>query len=212
MAEMMKEVVISYPAELSVEERSLLSVAYKNIIGNRRASFRILSSIQQKREQENLSPMLRQMMKGYISKINNESINICNDIIYLLDCFLIPHTFVQENKIFYLKMKSDYYRYLSEFAEGKDRKEQNEKSISTMKEALNDLAPTSPMFLSLSLSYSVFSYEILNQRQQAITIARRAFDSALEQIDNLDEDNYREVTLLMQLLRDNLTLWEADEQ
>jgi 14-3-3 protein epsilon len=52
MLESMKSVA-TYDTELSVEERNLLSVAYKNVIGARRASWRIISSIEQKEEGSN---------------------------------------------------------------------------------------------------------------------------------------------------------------
>ena len=51
MKEAMKEVA-KMAVELTVEERNLLSVAYKNVIGARRASWRIISSIEQKEEQK----------------------------------------------------------------------------------------------------------------------------------------------------------------
>ena len=49
MVESMK-LVAAMDVELTVEERNLLSVAYKNVIGARRASWRIISSIEQKEE------------------------------------------------------------------------------------------------------------------------------------------------------------------
>lgn len=49
MVECMKRVA-AMDTDLSIEERNLLSVAYKNVIGARRASWRIISSIEQKEE------------------------------------------------------------------------------------------------------------------------------------------------------------------
>ena len=41
-------------------------------------------------------------------------------------------------------------------------------------------------------------------------MARDAFDEAIADLDNVDDDFYKDATLIMQLLRDNLTLWTSD--
>jgi len=105
--------------ELSNEERNLLSVAYKNVVGARRSSWRVISSIEQKTEG---SEKKQQMAKEYREKVENELREICNDVLGLLDNFLIPKASNAESKVFYLKMKGDYFRYLSEVATGDDRK------------------------------------------------------------------------------------------
>lgn len=56
--------VAAMNVELSVEERNLLSVAYKNVIGARRASWRIVSSIEQKEESKGASPKV-ELIKNY---------------------------------------------------------------------------------------------------------------------------------------------------
>ncbi|CAI0474346.1 unnamed protein product [Linum tenue] len=152
---MEKLVTSSTPAsELSVEERNLLSVAYKNVIGSLRAAWRIVSSIEQK-------------------------------------------------EVFYLKMKGDYHRYMAEFKVGDERKSAAEDTMMAYKAAqdiaLADLAPTHPIRLGLALNFSVFYYEI-------------AFEEAIAELDSLGEESYKDSTLIMQLLRDNLTLWTSDMQ
>lgn len=74
------------------------------------------------------------------------------------------------------------------------------------------MAPTHPIRLGLALNYSVFYYEILNNPEKACSIAKTAFDGAIAELDNLREDQYKDSTLIMQLLRDNLTLWTSDAQ
>ena len=58
------------------------------------------------------------MIKGYRQKIEKELENICNDVLHLLDDPLIPNSKNAEAKVFFLKMKGDYYRYLGEFLSG----------------------------------------------------------------------------------------------
>lgn len=117
-----------------MEERNLLSVAYKNVIGARRASWRIISSIEQKEEsrgnEEHVSTI-----KEYRSKIESELSNICDGILKLLDTHLIPSANTGDSKVFYLKMKGDYHRYLAEFKTGAERKEAAEKTLTAYKAA-----------------------------------------------------------------------------
>ncbi len=72
------------------------------------------------------------------------------------------------------------------------------------------LKSTHPIRLGLALNYSVFYYEILNSPEIACKIAKKAFDNAIADLDGLEEDEYRDSATIMQLLRDNLTLWTSD--
>ncbi|KAG0335500.1 14-3-3 protein [Podila humilis] len=72
------------------------------------------------------------------------------------------------------------------------------------------LLPTHPIRLGLALNYSVFKYEILQEKQQALDTAKDAFLKALEGSEQSPEENYRDSKLILQLLRDNLTLWSQE--
>lgn len=74
------------------------------------------------------------------------------------------------------------------------------------------LVATHPIRLGLALNFSVFFYEILGEKSKATVLARNAFDQAVGQIDTLSEDCYKDTTLIMQLLRDNLSVWTAELQ
>jgi len=76
--------------------------------------------------------------------------------------------------------------------------------------AVTELAPTHPIRLGLALNFSVFYYETLNSPDRACQLAKQAFDDAIAELDSLSEDSYKDSTLIMQLLRDNLTLWTSD--
>jgi 14-3-3 protein epsilon len=201
--------VAQQPQELSVEERNLLSVAYKNVIGSRRASWRVISSIEQKGEQDRL-PLIQQ----YKAKIEEELQEICNDILSIIDSELIPNSTAEEGKVFYYKMKGDYHRYLAEFQAGEARKTSAAAALAAYQAAsdiaIKDLPPTHPIRLGLALNFSVFYYEILNSPDRACHLAKSAFDDAIAELDTLSEESYKDSTLIMQLLRDNLTLWTSD--
>ncbi|XP_066350731.1 14-3-3-like protein GF14-C [Miscanthus floridulus] len=214
MVEYMEKVAKTVDVEeLTVEERNLLSVAYKNVIGARRASWRIVSSIEQKEESRKNEEHVAQI-KEYRGKIEAELSNICDGILKLLDSHLVPSSTAAESKVFYLKMKGDYHRYLAEFKTGAERKESAEGTMVAYKAAqdiaLAELAPTHPIRLGLALNFSVFYYEILNSPDKACNLAKQAFDEAISELDTLGEESYKDSTLIMQLLRDNLTLWTSD--
>uniref|UniRef100_A0A1I8GW81 Ubiquitin-conjugating enzyme E2 H n=1 Tax=Macrostomum lignano TaxID=282301 RepID=A0A1I8GW81_9PLAT len=214
MVDAMKAVAVM-DVELTVEERNLLSVAYKNVIGARRASWRIVSSIEQKEESKSGSEKL-DVVRTFRTQVEQELKKICDDILDVLDSHLIPSATVAESRVFYYKMKGDYLRYLAEFATGAERKEAAENSLTAYKAATDiantQLKPTHPIRLGLALNFSVFYYEILNSADRACKLAKTAFDEAIAELDTLSEESYKDSTLIMQLLRDNLTLWTSDMQ
>ncbi|KAG2381983.1 hypothetical protein C9374_005775 [Naegleria lovaniensis] len=213
MVQSMKKVA-QLDVELTVEERNLLSVAYKNVIGSRRASWRIINSIEQKEESKgNLHHV--EKIKKYRGKVEKELTDICNDILSILDQHLIPSSQSDESKVFHYKMKGDYHRYLAEFTTGDSRKEAANNSLeayNTATKIAKELQTTHPIRLGLALNFSVFYYEILNSPQSACQLAKKAFDDAIAELDSLTEESYKDSTLILQLLRDNLTLWTSDMQ
>ncbi|CAO2592921.1 14-3-3 protein theta [Lemmus lemmus] len=179
MATCMKAVT-EQGAELSNEERNLLSVAYKNVVGGRRSAWRV---------------MKLQLIKDYREKVESELRSICTT-------YLIANATNPESKVFYLKMKGDYFRYLAEVACGDDRKQTIDNSQGAYQEAFDiskkEMQPTHPIRLGLALNFSF-----------ACTLAKTAFDEAIAELDTLNEDSYKDSTLIMQLPRDNLTLWTS---
>jgi len=213
MVTYMKEVA-NLGGELTVDERNLLSVAYKNVVGTRRASWRIISSIEQKEESKGSDKHVG-TIRDYRQKIETELEKVCQDVLDVLDDSLIPKAESGESKVFYHKMKGDYHRYLAEFASGEKRKVAATAAHEAYKNATDvaqtELTPTHPIRLGLALNFSVFYYEILNSPDRACHLAKQAFDDAIAELDSLSEESYRDSTLIMQLLRDNLTLWTSSD-
>jgi len=207
--------VAALNAELTVEERNLLSVAYKNQIGARRSAFRIISSIEQKEKSKDNEAHVKKI-KEYTAKIEKELHDIVKDVMEVLDNHLIPHATSDEANVFYHKMKGDYYRYVSEYTTDDKRKEAANQSLSAYEKALQlaeaKLPTTHPIRLGLALNFSVFYFEILNEHSKACDLAKKAFDEAITALDDLTEDSYKDSTVIMQLLRDNLTLWTSDAE
>ncbi|XP_059205468.1 14-3-3-like protein isoform X2 [Centropristis striata] len=211
MAAAMKAVT-EQGSELSNEERNLLSVAYKNVVGARRSSWRVLSSMEDKSD----DPKKAAFAKEYKEKIETELNEICQQVLELLSTHLIPGATPPDSKVFYLKMKGDYYRYLAEVASGDKKEKTIGESQDAYQQALEisnkEMPPTHPIRLGLALNFSVFYYEIRNSPEQACQLAKSAFDEAISMLDSLSSDSYKDSTLIMQLLRDNLTLWTSESQ
>jgi len=198
-------------AALSVEERNLLSVAFKNVVGARRASLRSLHS-------DGICGIEEKLAVEYRKQLQMELTEICNAILALLGTEgrsgLINSKESDEPQVFYLKMAADYYRYLAECVDDTDRKYAN--SAKDYYDKANTIAEdillaTHPIRLGLALNYSVCLYEIVKNPDEACKLAKKAFDEAIAKLDKLEEADYKDSTLIMQLLRDNLTLWTATE-
>merc|ERR1712110_173290 len=211
----MGENVGRMPDELSVEERNLLSMGYKNAVGSRRAAWRIITSVENKEKSKGNEEQSK-FATEYCVKVEGELQKICDTILGVLDTNLIPKASLGESKVFYQKMKADYYRYIAEFRDGDQKAAAAENARKAYAEAAavaeKDLAVTHPIRLGLALNYSVFQYEVLNQPDEACKMARTAFEDAIAELDNVAEDSYKDSTLIMQLLRDNLTLWTSDQE
>lgn len=200
--------------ELTTEERNLLSVAYKNVVGARRSSWRMFSMVEAKEKEA--TSLKAELTKKFRKVIEGELETICDEVLKLLDEYLIPNATTDEGKVFYLKMKGDYFRYRAEYTEESAKKSVQESAEGAYTEAMEtaklNMPPTHPNRLGLALNFSVFYYEILNAPDKACHLAKMAFDDAIAELDSLDQDSYKDSTLIMQLLRDNLTLWTSDTQ
>ena len=95
------------------------------------------------------------------------------------------------------------------------RKEAADNTLGAYKaaqEKANELMTTNPIRLGLALNFSVFYYEVMNIPEMACSLAKQAFDEAISDLDTLGEECYKDSALIMQLLRDNLTLWTSEMQ
>ncbi|CAH8551864.1 unnamed protein product [Schistosoma turkestanicum] len=210
MACAMKKVV-KISKTLTNEERNLFSVAYKNVVGCRRSAWRVISNIEQRLEEQK-----KKIAEDYRNVVEKELQAVCQEVLDILDKTLIKNEDTAEGTVFYLKMKGDYYRYLAEVFTGDKRtdfeKHSKEAYQAATEKANSDLPPTHPIRLGLALNFSVFYYEIENNPEKACSIAQTAFDESIKQLDQPDNGSFKDSTLVMQLLRDNLTLWTSERE
>lgn len=224
--------------DLDVDSRNLLSVAYKNVVGVFRNARRRLE--EDTPELEDHKGPYRAYVESQLEIKCKEVLKLLNDHLLDVDNINKWAKAVSDNdeeskknfkgdantreaietQVFYLKMCGDYYRYLAELV--KDAKDQGKalqayarKSTANYNMATHiaglALPATHPTRLGLALNSSVCYYEILGNSKKACKIAKDAFDEAIQKLDSLNDSTYKDSTLIMQLLRDNLTIWKTDE-
>ena len=198
--------------KLTKDERNILSAGYKNIISDKRAAWRLLNSMERKEEKKN-SPQVTSI-KEIKESIERELNKICDEIQKIIDKYLVPNALDSENKVFFLKLKADYYRYKCEFATGKEFDDACEKAEKVYKEAYEmankDLPIANSTRLGLALNYSVFYYEIKGLKEEACSIAKNAFDESMKVLDDLEKSKAKDTLLIIQLLKENLILWSNE--
>ncbi|XP_065840298.1 uncharacterized protein [Oscarella lobularis] len=211
---------------LTSEERHLFSVAYKNIVGVRRAALRVISGMEDRlnddEEESEAKTRKSSILKEYRDIVEKEVVTICGDVDRIVREQLLPKVGAEDEKdvnqvkVFYHKMIGDYHRYLAEMYsnDNPDRPTAIDASRAAYKEAMNagkDLGPLNSVYLGLVLNFSVFYYELEEDVKEACRLAREAFDAAYAVMDE-DPNENKESALIMQLLRDNLTLWSAEDR
>lgn len=163
----------------------------------------------------------QKLTETYSDQVEKELKAVCDDVLSLLSDHLIPAATkaaetdpdANEACVFYLKMAGDYCRYIAE-SSGADSDKQNAGKYyeQAYEIAKVHLRTTHPIRLGLALNYSVCYYEILKDKKKACELAKTAFDDAISKLDKLKTNEYKDSTLIMQLLRDNLTLWTSSEE
>ena len=113
-------------------------------------------------------------------------------------------------------MKGDYYCYFSEVSGEDTLPEVFKGALNAYEEACGianeKLEATHPIRLGLALNYSVFHYEVMNDHSKACELAKKAFDDGLQKLDELQDEDYKDSQTILQLLKDNLSLWQSSEE
>ena len=111
-------------------------------------------------------------------------------------------------------MIGDYYRYVAESA-AEDKiqvvRDGALKGYSAASERAQTLNACNPIRLGLALNYSVFQYEVMNDHKKACELGESALTEALEKIDDVDEETFRDAKSIIELLKENLSLWKEEE-
>lgn len=210
MVECINSYVIKNPV-LNKEEVNLLSSGYKNVINRKRIAWRDLVT----KNNEDLSTKKKkaEIVAELKKEAEDEIISIADRLLVIIEKYLIPNAKTDENKVLFLKMKADFYRYKAEITDGKEYEENHKLSESAYSEGykLSEQLPISnPVRMGLTLNFSVLYYEVKLQREKALSIAEKAYAESLTIIDELDKTLSKDTLLIIQLLKDNISKWKND--
>ena len=209
MVSFLDEVLAAKGGEVNPDERNLLSVAFKNLISSKRAACRTISAIEQNPKYSKFNGALLEY-KGLIEVQLQQD---CQRIIDMINNRVLTGTCADEAKAFFIKMVGDYYRYIAENAKDAVLEDVKNKAKAAYESAnAIDLPACNPIKLGLALNYSVFNYELLKDHATACSLADNALQAALDKIDELEEDDFRDAKSIIELLKENLTLWKEEEE
>jgi hypothetical protein len=213
MLEFMLSIVPS-ETDITIEEFNLFSLAAANFAAPLRSALKALAAEERRAEASGVDSDHMQLIKGYKKDIRDR----CDQFIVRT---VVPRLQAQLPKVSsdnhtvhvsLLTMIADYYRYLTELSfDGSNQyevlSEQHYREATLL--AAEFMEATDPIRLAVALNYSIFMHEIKQQPDLACEIAHTAFETAFGNLDNVDDDGYGKTTAIMQLLRDNLTLWTS---
>ena len=214
MVNYLEEMIKTRDKDISTDERNLLSVAYKNLLLPLRLSLRTVMAYETKEKKKEVSSFLP-YIREYREKIENEITKNCQNVITIVENDLLKKASETESKVFYIKMKADYNRFICEYAVG-DLKEKVLKDALTCYQEADNLAKELPVLnitsLGLSLNYCVFYYEAMNDTKFAIKIADNAYEKVSKEFNNIDEnaEENKNVIAIIRLIKENLDMWKSE--
>ena len=141
--------------------------------------------------------------------IEYELLVICERAIFLL-LFISPYTSSVEGSVFLLKTRADFTRYLTEFEKQK-KSEYAANTIKLYREATElgkkKMSPAHPYIIGLALNQAIFFFEIMKDVSTAYKVCKAAFDLAIDNMDELNDEGYKDTCIIIQLMKDNLLIW-----
>lgn len=211
--DLIRELVVSNP-HFNKEQRNLFLCVYRDATLPIRNGLRMLTAIEEQQKQKgNLERSTK--INELILQLEVELFTLCNEVEEFIDKHLLPPVIDTDSKAFYYKMKADFYRYWFEFAKPENKEEFSKKADEFYQKAVDVahqfLPGTSVLSLNISLNYSVFLYEVKNQKKMALDIAQHALDESGILVNEDNEEDFAEATTTQRLLRENITIWTRDE-
>lgn len=217
MSTFLEDMLKARDKDLNSDERNLLSIAYKNSVSNRRTALRTIMAYEMKEKKKDSSVFLPYIQE-YRKRVEDELTKMCEAVLNTIDKDLLKRAEDLEAKIFYLKMKGDYNRYVAEYAQADLKERVVNDALNAYQDATEtakELSLTNPIRLGLALNFSVFYYEAKNDQEMACKIAKETLDLVNKEIPNLEDnedDSNRDALSIINLLRENLDMWKLEAE
>ena len=211
----LEDIIKNKKEDLNLDECNLISFAYKNIISYHRNALKTLQIYESKENIKENSIYLSYIIE-YKKRIEKELVDICSTIISNIDHYLIPKAREIETRVFYNKLKADYFRYIAENVDKNDGKPFLEKSLKSYKDATEiskKLPITNQLRLGLALNFSIFYYEIMNDSKTACSITKETIEIASKAMGNTDEEDeeFKDAFRIIDTMNENLQMWSDVE-
>ena len=216
MFKYLEDLVIKRNKDLSTKERELLAYGYVSYIKSKRKSLHMVMAYETKEKKTDNSIFLSYIQE-YRRTLESDLTQSCQKIIYILDSLLIKKAENNEAKIFYKKLKGDLNRYIAEYAKDELREKVMRDGLAGYQDAMNlskDLPILNEILLGLALNLSLFYYEVVNERKNAIKIADECIHKVDKEMAGFDEDNENNKVImsLVGLIKENLENWKIEEE
>ena len=206
------EEFIKLNPKLDKEECDIVSTGFKNMISDKRSSWFTLNSMERKEKKKKKNTVKE--IKEIKSHIENELRETCNKLQEIIDKYLLPNNEEDDTIVFLLKLKADYFRYICEFAEGKEFEYNLNKAEEYYKKAFEISEKKLPIIncnrVSIGLNYAIFLYEVKKDRMAGFDVAQNIFKESMKFIDDLEKSKFRDTLLIIQLLKENIIFWNSE--
>lgn len=200
------------------DEDNMLSVAYKHAVDARREARRALLAVEQQCAADGWEAAAAW---EYRAHVENELLDVCRQMVAVIDSRLSAYAAAElpdiTTEVFYWKLRADYNRYAAEATQDPAAWAAVVDESRAAYERADDLSqrslrPIDPTRLGLMLNYSVFLYQVCQQRRLGCELASRVFDEAVAEIDSLDDTTSNDSTVILRLIRDNLAVWNTETE
>ncbi|OHS99521.1 14-3-3-like protein GF14 epsilon [Tritrichomonas foetus] len=198
-------------AKLDEKERNLFSLAYKKSVDNRRNVLQFIATVlalQQKKECKEKVDKLN----SYQNRLYNELSTLSYECIDYIDRFIFKNVENTDEKIFFLKLKADHYRYMAESLPESERWQSSSAAHQSYEESIkmakSSLSPTNPVYINTILNYSVFLHEILKRYDDALTISEDFLEKLDEIIQSIPDSLTNEMKSIVKRIKGNVDMWK----
>eukprot|EP01121_Diplochlamys_sp_Union-15-3_P005426 TRINITY_DN15755_c0_g1_i1.p1 TRINITY_DN15755_c0_g1~~TRINITY_DN15755_c0_g1_i1.p1 ORF type:complete len:208 (+),score=32.33 TRINITY_DN15755_c0_g1_i1:43-624(+) len=187
----------------------MYSIAFKNVVASRRTAWRSLCNAEIKAENEHNEFHIK-IVKDYKQTIKKELLDLYQDALSTLDRLLSAPGISYKSKFFYIIMKGDIYNYLVEISDGESKIQMLDKSLELYRAAIfmPEFTSTNVDRLSLGLRISLKLFD-MSRKEEACALAKEVFDLAILELDKLSDDSFKEVVVLLELLKNNINEWNG---